>query len=56
MDYIAPWNQQKRTTYKVVTGTVTRINPLQRSGGSECSQFVSVETKEGGVVNFIVTP
>ena len=56
MDYIAPWNQQKRTTYKVITGTVTRITPLQRNGGSDCSQFVSVETKEGGAVNFIVTP
>lgn len=56
MDYIAPWNQQKRTTYKVVTGTVARINPLLRNGGGDCSQFVSVETNEGGVVNFIVTP
>lgn len=56
MDYMAPWNTQKRTTYKVVTGTIARITPLQGSGGSECSRFVSVETREGGTVNFIVTP
>lgn len=56
MDYTAPWNVQKRTAYKVVTGRIERIEPLQRSGGSDCSRFVSVETEEGGTINFIVTP
>ena len=56
MDYMEPWKLQERTTYKVVTGRIVRINPLQRSGGSDCSRFVSVETRESGTINFVVTP
>lgn len=56
MDTFNIWNPYRRDNFETVTGTVTEISPMRGRGGNECSQFVTVESADGNVTNFIVTP
>lgn len=50
------WNQVRRKNFMSMQGTITDIqSAVNGSRGGGCSQFVTVEMKDGSVVNFVVS-
>lgn len=55
MDY-GFWSPVRRKSFLMFQGTITDIQPAGNGGrGGGCSQFITLETEDGNVVNFVVT-